>query len=589
LTNKQILYPMAVETSDSRFPGSEHRTDPGYSFRFRHVGRRYLAETRLRGWDLYREPLLNKGSAFTPAERWALGLEAILPGSAKTIEDQARRFYGILKTRTAPIDQYVEMLELQNRNEHLFYRVLRDHLVELLPILYTPTVGLAAQRYSELFRRSRGIWINPGHRGRVLEVLRSAARHEVRLIVATDNESILGIGDQGAGGVVIAVGKLSLYCAAAGLHPALTLPVSLDFGTENRELLESPDYLGWRQRRLRGNEYFALLDEFVAAVKTLFPSALLQWEDLRNETALGVLDRYADALPSFNDDIEGTGAVTAAGVIGAARINGTPLRDHRFVVFGAGAAGLGIARQLRGLLAEEGLAQEEIARRIATLDSRGLIVEGGPTASGYKQELALRSADAEALGLQGGASLVDVVERFQPHALIGTSGVAGAFNEQIVRSMLRAHPHPLVLPLSNPTALAEGRPEDLIRWSNGRVLVATGSPFEPVQHEGRSYVIGQANNVFVFPGLGLGALAAQASRVTPAMLRAAVRALAESVTTEDLANGRIYPSIERLPAVTRSVARAVAQAVAGSLTPDVERAFADLAWVPEYPEVVAVD
>lgn len=580
---------MAVETSDSTSPESSRSSGLDCAFRFRHVGRRYLAETRLRGWDLYREPLLNKGSAFTPAERWALGLEAILPGSAKTIEDQARRFYGILRTRAAAIDQYVELIELQNRNEHLFYRVLRDHLVELLPILYTPTVGLAAQRYSEIFRRSRGIWINPGHRGRVLEVLRSAVRHDVRLIVATDNESILGIGDQGAGGVVISVGKLALYCTAAGLHPALTLPVSLDFGTENPHLLESPDYLGWRQRRLRGDDYFALLDEFVEAVKTLFPSALLQWEDLRNETALSVLDRYAGVLPSFNDDIEGTGAVTAAGVIGAARINGAPLRDHRFVVFGAGAAGLGIARQLRALLAEEGLAGDEIARRIATLDSRGLIVEGGPTASGYKQELALRRADAEALGLQGGASLLEVVERMQPHALIGTSGVAGAFNEQIVRSMLRTHARPLVLPLSNPTVLAEGRPEDLIRWSDGRVLVATGSPFDPVQHDGRTYVIGQANNVFVFPGLGLGALAAQAPRVTPAMLRAAVRALAESVTPVELADGRIYPAIERLPAVARAVARAVAQASAGSLTPEIECAFAELAWVPEYPEVVAVD
>ena len=580
---------MAAEISDSTSPDRPRKTLPDYAFRFRHVGRRYLAETRLRGWDLYREPLLNKGSAFTPAERWALGLDAILPGSAKTIEDQARRIYGILKSRSEPIDQYVELVELQNRNEHLFYRVLRDHLVELLPILYTPTVGLAAQRYSEIFRRSRGIWINPGHRGRILEVLRGAARHDVRLIVATDNESILGIGDQGAGGVAISIGKLSLYCAAAGLHPALTLPISLDFGTENPLLLESPDYLGWRQRRLRGDDYFGLLDEFVAAVKVVFPNVLLQWEDLRNETALTVLDRYSGSLPSFNDDIEGTGAVTAAGVIGASRISGVPLRDQRFVVFGAGAAGLGIARQLRGLLVEEGVPADEIARRIATLDSRGLIIEGGPTASGYKQELALRRGDAEALGLKGGAQLPEVVERFQPHVLIGTSGVAGAFDEQVVAGMLRAHARPMILPLSNPTSLAEGRPADIIRWSDGRALVATGSPFEPVQHNGRTHVIGQANNVFMFPGLGLGALAARSPRVTAAMLRAAVRALAESVTPEELADGRIYPAIERLPAVARTVAQAVAQASEGTLSPEAERAFADLAWIPEYPEVVAVD
>lgn len=580
---------MSAEMPESPPAETARNTVPDYAFRFRHVGRRYLAETRLRGWDLYREPLLNKGSAFTPAERWALGLEAILPGSAKTIEDQARRIYGILKSRAEPLDKYVELLELQSRNEHLFYRILRDHLVELLPILYTPTVGLAAQRYSEIFRRSRGIWINPGHRGRILEVLRSAARHDVRLIVATDNESILGIGDLGAGGIAISIGKLSLYCAAAGLHPALTLPISLDFGTENPQLLESPDYLGWRQRRLRGDDYFALLDEFVEAVKVVFPSALLQWEDLRNETALSVLDRYADALPSFNDDIEGTGALTAAGVIGAARVSGVPLGEQRFVVFGAGAAGLGIARQLRGLLVEEGLPADEIARRIATLDSRGLIVEGGPTASGYKQELALRRADVEALGLRGGAQLAEVVERFQPHALIGTSGVAGAFDEQVVAGMLRAHRRPLILPLSNPTSLAEGRPEDLLRWSDGRALVATGSPFDPVQHGGRTHVIGQANNVFIFPGLGLGALAARAPRVTAAMLRAAVRALAEATTTEELAEGRIYPAIDRLPVVARAVARAVAQASGSSSSAEIERDFADLAWVPEYPEVVAVD
>jgi malic enzyme len=555
--------------------------------RFRKQGNRYIAETRCRGIELSREPLLNKGSGFTLEERRRLQLEGLLPSSPKTMQEQADRIIAILRSHAAPIDRYAELAALQDRNEHLFYRVLRDHLEEFMPIVYTPTVGEATQRFSSLFRRGRGLWITPGHRGRIREVLGGAGRDDVRLIVATDNESILGIGDQGAGGIAISVGKLSLYCAAAGLHPAMTLPISLDVGTDNETLLKSPDYVGWPERRLRGAPYEDLLDEFVAAVGDVFPRAVLQWEDLRNENALHVLDRYHDTLPSFNDDIQGTGAMAAAGALSAARISGVALGEQRYVVFGAGAAGLGIDRQLRELLGEAGVPAGEQRRRIAVLDSKGLIVEGGPTDHGYKAELAMPRAAAAELGLAAGMGLAQVVAQFAPHGVIGTSGVPRTFTQPIVEMLARQHERPLILPLSNPTSLCEALPVDLIRWSDGRAIVATGSPFEPVHYGGREYRIGQGNNVFVFPGLGFGSIAIGAREVTGEMLHAASRAVADHVTDEDLARGLIYPPIDRLPAVTAAVARAVARAASSGSDAQVDAALETLAWTPDYPEIVA--
>jgi malic enzyme len=557
--------------------------------RFRKSGTHYVAETNRRGVELYREPLLNKGSAFSPEERQRLRLEGLLPSNPKTMDEQVDRVLRILRGYTAPINQYVELAALQDRNEHLFYRVLRDHLAEFMPIVYTPTVGEATQRFSALYRRSRGLWITPGHRGRIRDVLRNTGRAEVRLIVATDNESILGLGDQGAGGIDIAIGKLALYCAAAGLHPALTLPISLDVGTDNEQLLESPDYLGWPHRRLRGADYLEFLDEVVDAVVDVFPTAMLQWEDLRNENALRVLDRYRAALPSFNDDIQGTGAVVAAGVLSAARLSGTAIRDQRFVVFGAGAAGLGIARELRSLLCDAGVADGVARRNIAVLDSRGLIAEGGATDHGYKSELALPGDAAAQEGLTAGMSLQTVLERFRPHGLIGTSGVAGAFTKPMVEVLSRAHSRPLILPLSNPTALCEAQPADLIRWSGGHAIVATGSPFDPVTFAGREHHIAQGNNAFIFPGLGFGAIAVEAREISPAMLRAASRAVADQVMPDDLAAGLIYPPIERLPAVTSTVARAVARAAPSRSAADPDKALDALAWTPAYPEIVTVD
>lgn len=572
-------------------PSAASRSEPSLptdAVRFRRVGANYVVETRRRGLDVYREPLLNKGSAFTLAERRALGLEALLPGTPKTMAQQVQRVHAQLRLRSAPIDQYLELSALQDRNEHLFYRVLRDHLAELMPIVYTPTVGEATQRFSELFRRGRGVWLNPGHRGRIRDVLAQSLRPDVRLIVATDNESILGIGDQGAGGMAIAIGKLTLYCATAGIHPSHTLPISLDVGTDNPALLESPDYLGWCQPRLRGDAYFDFLDEFVAAIQELYPRALLQWEDLRNDIALRVLDRYHKVLPSFNDDIEGTGAVTVAGVLSAARVSGTPIRDQRFVIFGGGAAGLGIARQLRELLVVEGCPPEEARARIAVLDSRGLIAEHAPPGAAYKLDLALPAAALAHYRLAAGAGLAEVVGRFQPHALIGTSGVPGAFTEDLVTELCRAHARPLILPLSNPTSLCEASPANLLRWSRGQAIVATGSPFEPVVYEGRTRPIGQGNNVFIFPGLGLGAIASQAPTVTAPMFYAAARALATAVSESELAEGLIYPRIERLPDVAQSVAAEVAKIGARTTGVDAQAELQKLRWEPAYPEIRAV-
>ena len=383
-----------------------------------------------RGYEVLRDPLLNKGSAFTLAERAKLGLEGILPPQVNEMATQAQRSYAGIQRHAAPIDKYVALAALLNRNEHLFYRVVCDHIEEFMPIIYTPTVGQATREYSHVFQHSRGVWITPASRGGIGTALRNAAgERRIRLIVVTDNESILGIGDQGAGGIGISIGKLSLYTAAAGVHPAGTLPVSIDAGTDNKALLDDPLYLGRRHPRLRGAEYDALIDEFVQAVKTEFPGAVLQWEDFRKENALTIMNKYRKVLPSFNDDIQGTGAVALAGLLGACRVLGRKLTDQRVVVFGAGAGGLGIARQIRAGMVQLGLDDTAIRERIAVLDSRGLIVSDNEMRDAYKSELAWSQEQARRVGLgnAGERGLDDVVEHYKPTVLIGASGQPGSF------------------------------------------------------------------------------------------------------------------------------------------------------------------
>ncbi len=420
-----------------------------------------------------------------------------------------------------PLQKYLALASLQDRNEHLYFYLLQNYLEDYMPIVYTPTIGVATTKFSQVFQRGRGTWITPEHRGSIAYILRqSCLGRDIRLIVATDNQSILGLGDQGVGGIKIAIGKLALYTAAAGIDPATTLPVSLDVGTDNRALLDDPTYLGWPHPRLRGDEYDGLVDEFVDAVNAVFPGALLQWEDFRKDNALAVLERYREGLLSFNDDIQGTGAVALAGLLTAARVHGRSLTDERVLILGAGAAGLGISRQIRVAMAAQGLAGDGLRHGIAALDSKGLIIDDGSVRDAYKSEMAWSPDYASALGLaRGKAGLLETCRAFRPTVLIGTSGQRNAFTEEVVREVAAQVERPVFLPISNPTELSEADPADLYRWTDGRALVAAGSPFPPVEFGGRSIRVGQGNNALIFPGIGLGAIEARARVVRRHVLR----------------------------------------------------------------------
>jgi len=533
---------------------------------------------------------LNKGTGFSAGERQGLRIEGLLPFKSVSQEQQAARIYEQLQAQPDPLQKYVLLSALQNRNTHLFHRLLGDHLEELMPIVYTPTVGIATQRFSRVFQGGSGVWITPDMKGRMADVLRNAvgARH-IRLLVVTDNESILGLGDQGAGGMAISVGKLALYTAAAGIAPAEALPVSLDFGTDNEELLADDQYFGWPARRLRGHEYIELVDEFVDAVRTLMPDALVQWEDFRKDNALAILDRYVDRVPSFNDDIQGTGAVVMAGINSALRVLDARLAAQRIVIFGAGAAGLGVARQINARLAEEGVPSAERAQVVAVLDRNGLLVDDGRIRDAYKRELAWPAALARRHGLDGnnGRSLHDVVRRYKPTTLIGLSGAGGSFDEPLVREMAAHVERPVIFPSSNPSSNSEAVPADLYAWTQGRCLVATGSPYPDVEHGGRRFRVGQGNNVFVFPGLGLGALAVNARKVTERMTNAASKTLAAQVTEPELAAGLLFPSVSRLRDVSVEVAIAVAreavrEGLASIAEDGVELAVRATMWEPGY-------
>lgn len=548
-------------------------------------------EVPLRGHELIQHPLLNKGTAFSAQERDDFHLHGLLPHEANTLEQQVQRTSAAILRLTDPMDRYASLVTLQNRNEQLFFAVLSANIRELMPVIYTPTVGLATQRFSHEYRGGRGIWITPEHKGMMKEMLRRAPYFDdIRLIVITDSESILGIGDQGAGGMAISVGKLALYTAGAGIHPAQTLPICLDVGTNNEELLNDDLYLGYPHPRITGDEYFDLCEEFVEAVAEVFPRCLIQWEDFRNNNALILLEKYRDKFLSFNDDIQGTGAVTVAGVLSGLRAKGEKLAGQRIVIHGAGAAGYGIALQLMDELSQSGLSKDEITRSIVVLDSKGLVIADRIPDDHYKQQLAWPREMAREFNLDiNDPSLEMVVDNYKPTILIGSSGSPGAFNEGIVASMLAHTDRPIILPFSNPTSLSEAAPADLLAWSNGQALVATGSPYDPVELNGKTYVIGQGNNVFIFPGLGLGALVSEATRVTDGMVTAAASALAKAVSDEELETGSLYPSVTRLREVSRVVAlavalRAVEEAVAIKRTaPELQKALDEMIWEPVYP------
>jgi malic enzyme len=525
------------------------------------------ADVWKRGSAVITDSLLNKGTAFSPEERMLFELEGMIPYRVTDREHQRQRAYETITEKgNHPLDMYVSMAALQDRNETLYYQVLGDHVEELLPIVYTPTVGEAAVKYSHLFRRGRGLWITPAHKGRMFDVLAHARNEEVRLIVVTDNERILGLGDQGAGGMVIPIGKLALYTLGAGIHPAYTLPISLDVGTDNQRLLDDELYVGWRHPRLRGDEYYEIVDEFVDAVRRRFPEALLQWEDFKKANAFTLLDRYRDVLPSFNDDIQGTAAVVVAGVLAYGRATGTKLADQRIVLVGSGAAGVGVARQIHHILETAGVSGDELYRRIALMDTQGLVVKDREGLEAYKHQLAWPSDLAAEAGLTGrtAADLPAIIEALQPTVLIGTTGQPGLFDEAVIKAAAHHVDRPLVMALSNPTSKTEAIPAEVFASTGGRAFMATGSPFPPVDYEGRSIPVPQCNNVYVFPGVGLGAIVSKATRVTDAMFAAAADELAAQASDADLAEGKLYPPLADLRTITRRLAHVVARAAVDS-------------------------
>jgi malate dehydrogenase (oxaloacetate-decarboxylating) len=555
--------------------------------------------TTLRGRAVLTDPRINKGTAFTTEEREALGLVGVLPHRVLTLSEQAQRAYEQYRAQPTALAKQVSLSELRDRNEVLFYRLLSDHMREMLPIIYTPTVGEAIEQYSQQYRRPGGVYLSADQPEAIERSLAGAelGPEDVDLIVATDAEAILGIGDWGIGGMGIALGKLAVYTSAGGIDPNRTIAVMLDVGTNNQGLLDDPLYLGLRHPRVSPDEYDRCIDAYVQTASRMFPRALLHWEDLGSANARRILERYRDRLLTFNDDVQGTGAVNLAAVLAAARATGIPLREHRVVVFGSGTAGIGIADQLCEALALEGLSGAEAASRIWCLDRHGLLTEGMPGMSEFQRRHARPPAGVEGWerdpGL-GGIGLAEVVRRVHPTILIGTSARHRAFSEEIIREMAAHVGRPVIMPMSNPTHLAEAVPADLIRWTEGRALVATGSPFEPVTHDGVTYEIGQANNALVFPGIGLGVIAARATRVTDGMILAAAQSVAELVDTST-PGAPLLPQVEGLRDTSAAVAAAVARAAQRdgvarvAVDGDIEDRVRRQMWSPTYRPVLPAD
>jgi malate dehydrogenase (oxaloacetate-decarboxylating) len=552
-------------------------------------GTEYI-ETSLTGHLLLEHPILNKGSAFTETERREFGLTGLLPSGVSTLEVQLERIYGVYRSKTTDLERYMHLTALQDRNETAFYGLLSKHLAELMPIIYTPVVGAACQSYSRIYHRPRGVYIPYSQRHNIDEILANVGETDVQVIVVTDGERILGLGDLGIGGMGIPVGKLSLYTVCAGIHPSVTLPIVLDIGTNNRDLLDDPLYLGERHERIRGRDYDDFIEAFVAAVQRRFPRVLLQWEDFAKSNAARLLDRYRNRLCTFNDDIQGTGAVTLAAALAAVAANGSTLADQRIVLLGAGSAATGITSQLVTALQAEGLSEASARSRIWLVDSQGLVHSGRTDLEPFKREYA-RAVDEAAnwqVGDRQSITLLDVVKHVHPTILIGTAAQPRAFDENVVREMAQHAARPIIFPLSNPTSKCEGLPADMIAWSDGRALVATGSPFEDVIHGDRRIRIAQCNNAYIFPGVGLGVIAAQAQRVTDSMFVAAARALSEFSPARKNIEAPLLPALQTIREVSRQVALAVAReaqrlGVAEPCTEEeLSRRIASHMWTPQY-------
>ncbi|MGE1009473.1 oxaloacetate-decarboxylating malate dehydrogenase [Bacillus cereus] len=553
-------------------------------------------ETTLRGVEVLSTPLLNKGVAFTQEEREELGLKGLLPPAVLTLEEQARRAYEQFCSQPDDLLKNVYLTALHDRNEVLFYRILTDHLREMLPIVYTPTVGVAIQRYSHEYRKPRGVYLSINDPSGIEEAFANigATAENIDLVVVTDGEGILGIGDWGVGGINIAIGKLAVYTAAVGIDPSRVLPVILDVGTNREELLKNPFYIGNRHPRITGEAYDEFIDTFVQAVNKQFPKALLHWEDFSSRNARKILDKYRHDICTFNDDIQGTGAVSLAAVLSAVKASGVPLSEHRVVVFGAGTAGIGIADQVRDAMVRVGVSEEESYKRFWCIDRNGLVTDNMEDLLDFQIPYARKEAEVSEWKENGVIGLAEVVKHVKPTILIGTSTVAGAFKEEIIKEMASHVERPIILPMSNPTPLAEAKPADLIEWTEGRALVATGSPFEPVTYNGVTYVIGQSNNALIFPGLGLGTIVVRASVMTDGMFAAAAEAVASMVDTSQ-PGAPILPEVEELRNISEMVAIEVAKvAVAEGVARenlsdnDIKIAVKEAIWEPEYRQIKAV-
>jgi malate dehydrogenase (oxaloacetate-decarboxylating)(NADP+) len=536
----------------------------------------------VKGVDWLHNPVFNKGTAFTEAERHTLGLRGLLPPHVQTMDQQARRVMESFRTKSSDLERYIQIVGLQDRNETLFYRVVMDNLEEMMPIIYTPTVGRACQEFGHIFRRSRGFYISSQDVSQVETILHNWPTRDVKVIVVTDGERILGLGDLGASGMGIPIGKLSLYTACAGIHPTQCLPVTIDVGTDNETLLNDPLYTGLRQKRVRGEAYDALIEEFMVAAEKLFPGVLIQFEDFGNRNAFRLLEKYRNRACTFNDDIQGTGAVALAGILSALRITGKKLADQRVLFLGAGEAGIGIAENIVACLVEEGLTLVEARKRCWFVDSKGLIVKGRDALSEHKLHYAHDHAPC--------ADLLSAVKSLKPTMLIGASGQPKTFTEVIVKVMAAANERPVIFALSNPTSKAECTADEAYRWTDGRAVFASGSPFAPVTLNGKTHVPGQGNNAYIFPGVGLGVVCTGARRVTDAMFIKAAGTLASLIRENELAEGRVYPALNRIHEVSHAIAVAVAEEVFAeklnthSRPEDLPGYIRSQMFKPEYPD-----
>lgn len=552
------------------------------------TGEEYLAVHHM-GRPVLLNPFTNKSTAFTAAERKSLGILGLIPPRIFTIEEQLERVYEHYQAKTTNLERFIYLAALQDRNETLFFRLVHEHIDEMMPIVYTPVVGEACQNFSHIFRRARGLYVSYDQRNEIESVLANHPRPPA-VIVVTDGERILGLGDQGAGGMGIPIGKLALYTLCAGIPPHLTLPIMLDVGTDNEDALNDPLYVGLRQKRVRGEEYQDFIDRFVAAVKKVYPEALLQWEDFLKGNAIFQLNRFRDELCTFNDDIQGTAGVVVAGVFSGLRISGQSMKDQRILFAGAGASAQGISALLVSAMLEEGLSLDEARRRIWTVDSRGLVTKARKGLEDFKATYARDVAELENYECEDPSriTLEESVRGAKPTILIGTSGTPGMFTESVVHAMAELNERPMIFPLSNPTSKSECTAEQAIQWSDGRAIVATGSPFDPVVYKGRGYRIGQGNNAFIFPGVGLGVWVGRAKRVTDGMFLAAAKALADHITEADLAEVAVYPQLKRIRECSHAVACAVVRRAVEEghaeedALEDLEKRIEQAMWFPEY-------